>query len=162
MDVTLALKLGIPTQPLSIPIYVRALDGRSMGQVTHHSNPINLRVSGNHSDPIRFLLVKSPQVPVVLGFSWLRQHNPFIDWSTGAIVGWSPFCHAHCLKSALPAREVFLGAWKLLSTISAEYQDLREGFSKARATSLPQHQPVSKNVKTDTLAHCYCPATTPP
>ena len=40
---------------------------------------------------------------MVLGFSWLQRHNPLINWSTGAIMGWSPFCHAHCLKSAQPA-----------------------------------------------------------
>jgi hypothetical protein len=35
MDVTLASELGIPTQPLSIPMGVRALDERSIGRVTH-------------------------------------------------------------------------------------------------------------------------------
>ena len=105
MDVTLASELSIPTQPRSFPMNVRALYGRSIGQVTHHTTPINLQVSGNHSEMIKFLLIESPQVPVVLGFSWLQRHNPPIDWSTGAIVGWSPFCHTHCLKSPLPASD---------------------------------------------------------
>ena len=63
MDVTLASELGIPSQPLSIPMGVRALDGRSIGQVTHQNTPVNLRVSGNHSETIQFLLFESLQVP---------------------------------------------------------------------------------------------------
>ena len=72
MDATLASELDIPTQPLSIPMDIRALDGRSIDRVTHNTNPINLRMSGNHRETIQFLLIKSPQVPVVLGFSWLQ------------------------------------------------------------------------------------------
>ncbi|CDQ71317.1 unnamed protein product [Oncorhynchus mykiss] len=66
---------------------VRALYGRSIGRVTHYTTPINLQVSGNHRETFQFLLTKSPQIPVVLGFSWLQQHNPLINWSTGAIMG---------------------------------------------------------------------------
>ena len=39
MDVTLASELGIPTQPLSIPMGVRVLDARSIGRVTHQTTP---------------------------------------------------------------------------------------------------------------------------
>ena len=44
---------------------VRVLDGCSIGRVTHYTTPITLRVSGNHSETIQFLLVKTPQIPVV-------------------------------------------------------------------------------------------------
>ncbi|XP_045570093.1 trichohyalin-like [Salmo salar] len=97
-------RFDIPTQPLFIPIDVRALNVRSICRVTHNTTPINLWVSGNHSETIQFLLIKSPQIPVVLGFSWTKRHNPLINWSTGAINGWSPFCHGHCLNSAQPAQ----------------------------------------------------------
>jgi hypothetical protein len=102
---------------------VRALDRRSIGQVTHNTTPIHLRVSGNHSDMILFLLIKSPPFPVVLGFSWLQRHNPLIDWSAGAVIGWSPFCHAHLPGASEVASD--------LSAIPAEYQDLRWVISKA-------------------------------
>jgi hypothetical protein len=55
---------------------------------------------------MQFLLIKSPHVPTVLG------HNPLIDWATGSIMGWSPFCHAHCLMSASLPWDVFLRAWE--------------------------------------------------
>ena len=44
LDATLASGLNIPTQPLSIPMDVRALDRRSIGLVTHNTTPINLRL----------------------------------------------------------------------------------------------------------------------
>ena len=66
LDTTLASELNIPSQSLSIPMDVRALDVRSIGVVTHNTTLINLRVSANHSEAIQFLLIKSPQIPVVL------------------------------------------------------------------------------------------------
>ena len=103
MDTTLVSELGIPTQPLFIPMDIRVLDGCSIGRVTHTSFPINLRELGNHSESMQFLPIESPRAPVVLGFSWLQRHNPLIDWDTGSILGWRPFRHAYCLKSAMPA-----------------------------------------------------------
>lgn len=76
-------------------------------------------------------------------FGVFQRHSPLIDWATGSIMGWSPFCHSHCLKSAQPATgrlPAGLGEALDLSSILAEYQDLREIFSKACATSLPPHQ----------------------
>ena len=52
MDATIALELGIPTQPLSVPMDGRALDSRSIGEVTHSTVPVQLWVSGNHSETI--------------------------------------------------------------------------------------------------------------
>ena len=101
---------------------------------------------------------------MVLGISWLQRYSLSIDWATGAIVGWSPSCHTHCLKSALPAPGRLPGGLKIapdLSASSAEYQELWEGFSKAWATSLPQHQPVSKKVKPEALARHYSATATP-
>ena len=51
-DATLASELGIPTQPLSVTMDVRALDGRSIDEVIHSTVPVQLRVSGNHSETI--------------------------------------------------------------------------------------------------------------
>jgi hypothetical protein len=39
LDAILASELNIPTQPLSIPVDVRELHGRSIGRVTHTWNP---------------------------------------------------------------------------------------------------------------------------
>lgn len=57
-------------------------------------------ISGNHHGSVERLIISSPHVPVVFSQSWLRRHNPHIDWSTGAVVSWSTFCHSHCHQSA--------------------------------------------------------------
>ena len=67
LDATLASELNIPTQPLSIPMDVRALDVRSIGRVTYNTTPC----VRDHSETITSLLTQSPQILVVLGFSWL-------------------------------------------------------------------------------------------
>jgi hypothetical protein len=72
MDATIASALGIPAQPLSVPMDARALDVHSIWEVTHSTVPVQLRVSGNRSETIQFLLIASPYVPVVLGFSRLQ------------------------------------------------------------------------------------------
>ena len=138
MDTTLVSELGISTQPLSILMDVRALDGRSIGRITHNTVPIKLRVSGNHSESMQFLLLEFPHVPIVLEFI-APVAQPLIDWAKGSIMGWSPFCHAHCLKIVQPAPGCLLaglGEALDLSAVPAEYQDVREVFNSARATSL--------------------------
>ncbi|XP_036834987.1 uncharacterized protein LOC118964743 [Oncorhynchus mykiss] len=109
MDATLVSKLGIPTKPLSIPMDVRALDGRFMSKVTHTTCPINLRVSGNHSEFMQFLPIESPHAPVVLGFSLLQKHNPLLNWATGSNLGFTMGIARS--RSCLP-RDVFLWAWE--------------------------------------------------
>jgi hypothetical protein len=67
-----------------------------------------------------------------------------INWATSSILGWSPFCHAHCLKAAQLAQgrpPAGLGKALDLYAVPAEYQDLREVFYKTHATSLPLHRP---------------------
>uniref|UniRef100_A0A3Q3CVK3 DUF4939 domain-containing protein n=1 Tax=Haplochromis burtoni TaxID=8153 RepID=A0A3Q3CVK3_HAPBU len=42
---------------------------------------------------VSLFLFKAPGTPLVLGFPWLRQHNPQIDWAQGRVTGWSEWCH---------------------------------------------------------------------
>ncbi|KAK3571632.1 hypothetical protein QTP86_015370 [Hemibagrus guttatus] len=35
--------------------------------------------------------------PVILGFPWLRRHDPQISWRSGELVCWSPTCLKECL-----------------------------------------------------------------
>lgn len=100
IDISIVNQTHIPTLPLPAPKEVFALDGRLLAHVTHHTVPLSLLLSGNHSEKNHLPVIPSPQSPVVLGLHWLKLHKPQIDWSLSRVVGWSIHCHATCLHSA--------------------------------------------------------------
>lgn len=63
---------------------------------------LTLVVSGNHREHIHLYLIPSSSAGAVLGIPWLARHNPHVNWATSVLAGWSIFCHAHCLQSAIP------------------------------------------------------------
>ena len=133
--------MGIDTVPLGSPIETQALDGRPMARVERRTVPVNLLISGNHHESISLLVISSPLSPVVLGFPWLRIHNPQIDWATGRVISWS----THCLRSAQSPRASELSSVSTpndLSSVPKEYHDLGVVFSKAHALSLPPPSPI--------------------
>lgn len=46
-------------------------------------------VSGNQQETIKFFV--PPSIPIVLDLSWLKLHNPYVDWSVRSIISWSVF-----------------------------------------------------------------------
>ena len=141
IDEELARQLNIQWLPLPHPSPACALDGHLVGTLTHQTTPLRLLLSGNHHETIQFHILKSPRLPFILGFPWLRRHNPTIDWSTGSILGWSPTCQV-CLKQASAPRLItcYDPAPNTVG-VPAEYTDFREVFSKAKANFLPPHRP---------------------
>ena len=156
MTESLALQLGLERIPLDTPIPAKALDGHLLGTVTHQTSPAHMLLSGNHHETIRFHLLASSNIPLILGYPWLRRHSPHIDWATGAILGWRNSCHQVCLKEAsVPQQTMHPSSCSDLSRIPAEYHDFREVFSKAKATSLPPHRPYDCSID-------LMPGTSPP
>ncbi|KAJ0068821.1 hypothetical protein NL108_011442 [Boleophthalmus pectinirostris] len=145
MDSDLILQAGISIEPLPEPIQVSALNGTVLAKITHHTVPLHLILSGNHHEVTRFFVFSAPLTPIVLGYSWLKIHNPVIDWSLNKIVSWSSFCHQSCLQSALPLSEETKTKLPVstpdLTYVPPEYHDLGEVFSKKKALSLPPHRP---------------------
>ena len=156
IDEELALQLGLGRVPLPQPVPARALDGHILGNVTHQTSPVHLLLSGNHHETIQFHILSSLRLPLILGYPWLRLHNPHIDWVTGAIQGWSPSCHLRCLQQAsLPLHSPSPSSSPDLSRVPPEYHDFCLVFSKAKATSLPPHRPYD-------CAIDLLPGTSPP
>lgn len=145
LDKELAMRSGIPVETLEAPLTANAIDGRLLAQVTQRTKPVALVVSGNHREEIQFHLISAPHSPLVLGSTWLKRHNPHIDWDEGRIVSWSSFCHSTCLQSALQPVVAAVAPSSPenpdLSSIRLEYHDLGMVFSKDLALSLPPHQP---------------------
>ena len=142
MDSELAQQLGIGRHHLSTPVPARALNGHPLGTVTHVSAPVTMQLSGNHQEDIQFHLLRSPGQPLILGYPWLRQHNPHFDWETGVIREWGRDCHRTCLKGAvIPTCHESPDSVPDLSNVPACYHGLRKVFNKSKATSLPPHRP---------------------
>lgn len=91
LDIHFAAQAGIATEPLEIPIDANALNGKLLTRITHHTKPLHLILSGNHSVYIQFHLISSPLSPIVLVQPWLIKHNPHIDWSISKVVSWESF-----------------------------------------------------------------------
>jgi hypothetical protein len=95
-----------------------------------------------HSETTQFLLLSTPSQPVILGYPWLCRHNPNIDWTTCSVREWGETCQRTCVRtpSLSPASPVPAPASDITG-VPAVYHDLKEVFSKAKATSLPPHRP---------------------
>lgn len=118
------------------------VDGKLLERVTRKTEPLKLVLSSNHHETIELYVISSPLNPVILGIPWLKKHNPQVNWATSTVRDWSPFCHAHCLRSAIPTRATS-SAWAEeeidLTSVLQEYHDLRGVFRKASASILPPH-----------------------
>lgn len=143
IDRELATQLGLTLDLLEEPLTAYSLNGSVIAKVTNQTSTV-LVVSGNHREQIQCKIISAPSTPLVLGYPWLRIHNPHLDWAGGRILGWSPFCHANCLLSAVTSVSCSNSRSSVpadLSEVPKIYHDLGEVFSKAKALSLPPHRP---------------------
>uniref|UniRef100_A0A8C7WXH1 Gypsy retrotransposon integrase-like protein 1 n=1 Tax=Oryzias sinensis TaxID=183150 RepID=A0A8C7WXH1_9TELE len=150
IDKNLVKSLSLPTEPLENPIKTAGLGDQHLSVITHRTGPILLISSGNHHESIKFFITHSPRNPVVLGCSWLKIHNPQLDWVHQRINSWSKHCLANCLQSAIPAvpSTTFTLTEPIdLSTIPSCYHDLKAVFSKCKANALPYHRPYDCAIK---------------
>lgn len=143
IDEEVAKQCGLSLQPLPTPIMARALNGSFLAELTHYTVPVTVVLSGSHSEQIRFCVMPAPHMPLVLGFHWLKLHNPQINWASNKISAWSTFCLSHCLQSALsPSTDTSAPVPAKppdLSMVPEEYHDLGPVFSEELAVSLPTH-----------------------
>uniref|UniRef100_A0A8P4GD59 Retrotransposon gag domain-containing protein n=1 Tax=Dicentrarchus labrax TaxID=13489 RepID=A0A8P4GD59_DICLA len=155
MDWDFAQKLNVKTEPLSLPLEASALDGSFIFKVTHVTEPVEVTIEDHH-ELMSFHLMHSAQHPLILGFPWLKRHNPHIDWCSGKVMGWGrPGVGAGLdlnkkveigvvadLNSAsvLPHTDLKVDRPDLTSIPSC-YHDLGEVFLKSKAMSLPPHRP---------------------
>lgn len=78
-----------------------ALDGHSLHDTYLETIPILLKLSGNHQETIKKIVINYPQLPVILGATWLSKHNPLVNWREKVIVVWSEKCLSMCLFNAV-------------------------------------------------------------
>ncbi|KAK3565986.1 hypothetical protein QTP86_024220 [Hemibagrus guttatus] len=136
-----------PTIPCTPPLRITSIDSQPIGgrYLTHQMELLNLQVGLFHQERLAFYITPSPANPLVLGYPWLRCHDPLISWSKRELLRWSPQCTVSCFNSIIPCpcltTTVECPENTVQVTIPREYNDLREVFSKERAADLPAHHP---------------------
>jgi predicted aspartyl protease len=73
---------NIPTRPLTNPIPVYNVDGTTndAGAITDIADVV-LRYE-NHSERTQLAITRLGKQSLILGYNWLRNHNPEINWQT--------------------------------------------------------------------------------
>ena len=98
--------------------------------LTHANQQVKTRMAiGNHSEILTFDVIPLGAHNLILGLSWLQQHDLQLHWASGKITFTSDYCEAHCL--ALPA-----------STILNQ-RPLVQPPPKTKETLDPEPEPVS-------------------
>ncbi|GLB43148.1 putative retrotransposable element tf2 155 kda protein type 1-like [Lyophyllum shimeji] len=76
---------GITTRTLSRPIPVKNVDStaNAAGAITEVVDLV-LRYNG-HSERVVFAVTDLGEQDMILGYTWLKEHNPEIDWAAGTV-----------------------------------------------------------------------------
>ena len=76
-------QLGLLTQPLGKAITARNVDGTTnkTGTINSYVN-LTMEIDRRTTDT-RLLVTGLGNQRIILGFPWLNEHNPDIDWRTG-------------------------------------------------------------------------------
>ena len=98
MDQKIVSRLWLGWELLPHAMTVKALGGQQL----RRRNPSHESCEYEHfrrTDGVPLVLIlESPQMPMVLGSSWLQQHNPSIDWKPSAIMELDFSCQEICLR----------------------------------------------------------------
>ncbi|KAK3517673.1 hypothetical protein QTP70_015559, partial [Hemibagrus guttatus] len=146
IDGALVEELGIPTSPCVPSLQITAIDSQLIGEgyLKRQTELLGFQVGLCHYERLAFYVTSSPENPVILGFPWLRHHDPQISWRKGELARWSPTylreclrdpvvrpCQTSCIEEANPVAHGHL---------PKPYADFREVFSEERAARLPTYQ----------------------
>ncbi|KAK3513083.1 hypothetical protein QTP70_000980 [Hemibagrus guttatus] len=146
IDRALVEELRIPTIPCMPSLRITAIDSQPIGggYLTHQTELLEFQVGLFHWEHLAFYVTSSPANPVILGFPWLRQHDPQISWHMGELVRWSATCLSKCLHKPVSrpclASVVEDSAPLASRHVPRVYGDFLEVFSKERGTRLPLHR----------------------
>jgi hypothetical protein len=87
----------IPTIKKKKPRKLKVIDGREISSgLVEYECTFQLQI-GSHSEEVVCNVADIGKHSIVLGMSWLRIHNPTIEWSTKRIIFNSVYCSNTCL-----------------------------------------------------------------
>ena len=139
IDRSWALERRIELKPLKNPIPVLNVDGtrNQAGNITHFVSVI-IKI-GKHAEKLWCAVTCLGKTPLILGHTWLRKHNPDVDWSSEKIT--LNKCPQEC-QSLLETHFA-----KLLRKIEAQkrvprkYWKYLNVFSKTKSERMPVCKP---------------------
>ncbi|QRV99192.1 Transposon Tf2-11 polyprotein [Ceratobasidium sp. AG-Ba] len=138
----------IPTIKMDKPKKLRVIDGREIDSgVVDKYVQLEIEIFG-HSKILSAYVVNTGHNDLVLGMSWLKCHNPAIEWKKGWVTFNSEYCRDNCLHHApqvlagkTPGLE--LKAVGLLPDIYKMYANV---FTEGEMTELPPHRPFNISI----------------
>ncbi|ROL48082.1 Retrotransposon-derived protein PEG10 [Anabarilius grahami] len=104
---SLCRQLRLKTAPSPTIYQISSITGKPLSRkhVRRMVGPLQLQVGLLHTEGIHLLVLEDSTADVVLGRSWLEQHNPTISWKSGEILKWGEACFSNCI-SELPIPRV--------------------------------------------------------
>jgi len=128
----------------------------------HYTSAVDMYM-GDNMNKMRFEVADmlAAKVNGYLSMSWLKDHNPDINWEKGSLKWRSEYCKAHCLRKerclefiteekliAEDTDNIFVMGMALYTDedgedirikILPEYRDYADIFSQAKIKALPEH-----------------------
>ncbi|QRV96370.1 Transposon Ty3-G Gag-Pol polyprotein [Ceratobasidium sp. AG-Ba] len=138
----------IPTIKMDKPKRLQVIDGREIDSgVVDRNVQLEIEIFG-HSEILSAYVTNTGHNDVVLGMSWLKCHNPTIEWKKGWVTFNSEYCKDNCLQHApqvLAGKtpDLELKAVGMLPDIYKTYADV---FTKGEMTKLPPHCPFNISI----------------
>ncbi|OMH80865.1 Retrotransposon-derived protein PEG10, partial [Zancudomyces culisetae] len=81
IDATFALKNNLPS--LSRKMTITLADGSKLR--SNSASQVTLKINDNHLESIYLQQLDLGSSPIILGLSWLQQHNPDINWTENIV-----------------------------------------------------------------------------
>src|SRR6266542_3748908 len=85
IDQDIVQNAKLPTHNLSQPIPVYNIDGTLNEAGSIHEVIDMIMTYGGHSEQILLAVTQLGKQSMILGFSWLKKHNPKIDFHAGTV-----------------------------------------------------------------------------
>ena len=91
-------KYGTPTIKKSVPCQLKVIDGQDISSGLVDSECVFTLELGSHKEVIKCNVADIGKHSIVLGMSWLKLHNPYIDWPHKHVTFTSHHCSNNCLS----------------------------------------------------------------
>ncbi|CAJ0922084.1 unnamed protein product, partial [Ranitomeya imitator] len=123
-----------PLMPLQSPIPLRGIDATPLAKdKPQYWTQMTMYMAPAHQEDCRFLVLHNLHDVVVLGFPWLQEHNPVLDWKTMSVTSWG--CQG--VHSDVPLMSISSSPSSEVPEFLSDFQDV---FDEPKSSSLPPHR----------------------